>query len=80
MAQVGHSIPRVDGRSKATGEAQFPGDFNRDNQLAMKILFADRPHARVVAIDTRAAEDLEGVVAIPDGERRAEQCLWDDHP
>lgn len=64
MAQIGQSIRRVDGRSKATGEAQFPGDFNRPDQLAMKILFADRPHARVVAIDTRAAEALAGVVAI----------------
>lgn len=64
MAQVGQSVSRVDGRSKATGEAQFPGDFNRANQLVMKILFADRPHARVVAIDTLAAEALEGVIAI----------------
>src|SRR4030067_982882 len=30
----------------------------------MKILFAGRPHARIVSIDTRQAEALSGVVAI----------------
>ena len=30
----------------------------------MKILFAGRPHAIVESIDTRAAEALEGVIAV----------------
>ena len=44
--------------------AKYPGDFDFDNQLYMKILFAERPHAIIKSIDTRAAEAVEGVVAV----------------
>jgi CO/xanthine dehydrogenase Mo-binding subunit len=46
------------------GAAQFPGDFNMPDQLHMKILFANRPHALIKSIDTQAAESLIGVVAV----------------
>lgn len=61
---VGHSVARVDARAKVTGAANYPGDLNRHNQLYMKILFAGRPHARIVAIDTQQAEEIPGCVAI----------------
>ena len=64
MQSIGQSIVRVDAKAKAMGQAHFPGDFNLPGQLYMKILFANRPHARVKAIDTSAAEALEGVVAV----------------
>ena len=53
---VGQSIARVDARAKVTGEAKYPGDLVMENMLHAKILFAGRPHARVLQIDTAEAE------------------------
>ena len=61
---VGKSIPRVDARAKVTGEALYPGDFSMLGMLHAKILFAGRPHARILSIDTTEAEQVPGVVAI----------------
>lgn len=61
---IGQSIKRIDARGKVTGETPYPGDINMDGQLWMKLRFSDRPHARVVAIDTSQAEAVKGVVAI----------------
>jgi CO/xanthine dehydrogenase Mo-binding subunit len=61
---VGQSIARLDGVAKVTGTAIFPGDRTYENPLWMKVLFAGRPHARILHIDTRAAEALPGVVAV----------------
>jgi len=61
---IGQSLPRIDARDKVTGKALFSGDLVRPEMLHLKILFAGRPHARVVSFDTSAAEALPGVVAI----------------
>ncbi len=61
---VGRIVPRTDARSKVDGSAMYPGDFTMEGQLYMKLLFAERPHARVVEIDTAEAEALPGVVHI----------------
>lgn len=64
MTALGKSITRVDARAKVTGEAMYPGDIDMPGQLWMKILFADRPHARVKNIDVSQAEQAAGVVGI----------------
>lgn len=64
MRSVGQSVNRVDSIAKATGKAKFPGDFNLPDQLHMKILFSDRPHAIVKSIDVQAAKAMEGVAAV----------------
>lgn len=64
MTMLGQSIARVDARAKVTGEAKYPGDIDLPNQLWMKVLFADRPHARITKIDTTKALQAPGVVAI----------------
>jgi len=61
---VGESAPRVDALSKVTGAALFPGDLSMPGMLHMKILFAERPHARIVRLDTSRAEVYPGVVAV----------------
>ncbi|MFN3762481.1 MAG: xanthine dehydrogenase family protein molybdopterin-binding subunit, partial [Anaerolineae bacterium] len=61
---VGKPIPRVDARDKVTGKARYPGDFSMPGMLHAKILFAGRPHARILSIDTSEAEQVPGVVAI----------------
>lgn len=64
MEYIGKSIQKVDAVKKVTGDALYPGDFNFPDQLYMKILFARRPSARVVSIDTSKAEALKGVTAV----------------
>ncbi len=61
---IGQPISRVDARAKVTGEAKYPGDLAMEGMLHAKILFAGRPHARVLQIDTSEAEAAPGVVAV----------------
>ncbi|PJF27405.1 MAG: aldehyde oxidase [Phototrophicales bacterium] len=61
---VGQSVRRIDALGKVTGEAVYPADIDIDGQLWMKIKYSDRPHARIRAIDTSAAEALPGVVRV----------------
>ncbi len=61
---IGQSVTRTDALAKVTGEAQYPGDIDLPGQLWMKIRFSDRAHARITSIDTTAAEQVPGVVAI----------------
>jgi CO/xanthine dehydrogenase Mo-binding subunit len=61
---IGQSPIRVDARSKVTGEALFPGDISMPGMLHAKLLFAGRPHARILRIDTAKAEMVEGIVAV----------------
>lgn len=64
MNEVGKSTNRIDALAKVTGKAKYPGDFTFADQLIMKVLFSERVHARVLSIDTSAAEALEGVVLV----------------
>ncbi len=61
---IGKSFPRVDARGKVTGEAPYSGDLSMKGMLHMKLLFAGRPHARVVSIRTSKAEAAPGVAAV----------------
>lgn len=61
---IGQSAPQVGALEKVTGTARFPGDLQMDGQVYMKVLFARRPHARVLCIDPAAALKLPGVLAV----------------
>lgn len=61
---VGKSIPRIDAHGKVTGETPYSGDLSMKGMLHMKMLFANRPHARVKSINTARAEAAPGVVAV----------------
>jgi CO/xanthine dehydrogenase Mo-binding subunit len=61
---IGRSMPRIDAHDKVTGEAKYPGDLSMAGMLHAKTLFARRPHARILSIDTSAAEAVPGVVAV----------------
>ncbi len=64
MPVIGQSSPRIDARSKVTGQAHYSGDLAMKDMLFMKVLFAERPHARVLRIETGRAELALGVVAV----------------
>jgi CO/xanthine dehydrogenase Mo-binding subunit len=61
---IGKSVPRIDGWEKVTGKAVYCTDAVRPGMLFGKILYSDRPHARIVNIDTSRALALEGVRAV----------------
>jgi CO/xanthine dehydrogenase Mo-binding subunit len=61
---IGKSLPRIDARGKVTGETPYSGDRSLPGMYFMKMLFAGRPHARVLRIDTTKAEKYQGVVAV----------------
>jgi len=61
---IGASLPRPDAAGKVTGETRYPGDLIRPGMLHLKVVFAHRPHARILAIDPTAALATPGVVAV----------------
>jgi CO/xanthine dehydrogenase Mo-binding subunit len=61
---VGKSLPRIDALDKVTGKALYSGDLSMRGMLHMKVLFAERPHARIKNIRTGKAEAADGVVAV----------------
>jgi 4-hydroxybenzoyl-CoA reductase alpha subunit len=63
-AVIGHSVPKIDGRVKATGQARYTGDLKFPNMLVGKILTSPHAHAKILHIDTSAAERLAGVKAV----------------
>jgi CO/xanthine dehydrogenase Mo-binding subunit len=61
---VGRSVARIDALEKVTGQAFFPGDLDMDGQVYLKVLFARRPHARILGMDSTAARARPGVLAV----------------
>ncbi|OGW37811.1 MAG: hypothetical protein A2Y97_03920 [Nitrospirae bacterium RBG_13_39_12] len=60
----GQSILRVDAPDKLAGRALYAGDLFFPGMVHLKILRSDRPHARILRIDTEKAETHPGVVAV----------------
>jgi CO/xanthine dehydrogenase Mo-binding subunit len=61
---IGRSIPRLDARAKVTGKAVYASDLSLPGMLQAKILFSNRPHARLLNIKTQAAINYPGVQAV----------------
>ncbi|MFQ5692050.1 MAG: xanthine dehydrogenase family protein molybdopterin-binding subunit, partial [Nitrospinota bacterium] len=61
---LGKRLARPDGAIQATGEARFVDDLRLEGLLHGKVLRAAHPHARILGIDTKRAERLEGVAGV----------------
>ncbi|HUS15375.1 MAG TPA: molybdopterin cofactor-binding domain-containing protein, partial [Chloroflexia bacterium] len=61
---IGASVPRPDARGKVTGATRYPADLVQPEMLHCKIVFAGRPHARILRLDATAALAQPGVVAV----------------
>jgi len=61
---IGKSLRKVDAAAKCTGETVFADDIVLPQMLYAKLLRSTRPYARILNIDTSAAEALPGVKAI----------------
>ena len=55
---VGQRLPRLDGLAKARGEYIYGMDFNLEGQLYGRVVRSTEPHARLLDVDTRAAQSL----------------------
>ena len=56
LSAIGKRIPRVDGIAKVTGAARYTVDVTLPGMLFARLLRSPYPNARVVGIDTEAAE------------------------
>ncbi len=68
---IGQRVRKPDAPEKATGKTRYINDMVLPQMLTAKVLFAGRPHARIVRIDTSAAEQLPGVHAVLTGKDAA---------
>jgi xanthine dehydrogenase molybdenum-binding subunit len=64
FSTVGQSVPPIYGVEKATGALRFPADINLPGMLWMKILRSPHAHAKIITVDTTAAEKMPGVAAV----------------
>ena len=73
---LGKRISRVDGPSKSSGRAKYTYDYNPQGLLAGKILRCPYAHARIVSIDTSAAEKMPGVKAVEVIQKPGAEIFW----
>ncbi|MEA3462807.1 MAG: molybdopterin cofactor-binding domain-containing protein [Bacteroidota bacterium] len=59
---------RVDAREKVTGEAKYAGDIQLPGLMRARILRPPSLGAKLTAVDTSAAEAMEGVKVVKDGD------------
>ena len=64
LKYVGQPIERYDGLLKACGRARYTADVQLPGMLYAKFVNATVPHAKVVSIDTSAAEKYPGVKGV----------------
>jgi 4-hydroxybenzoyl-CoA reductase subunit alpha len=65
---IGVRTPLIDGVEKVTGKARYTADMPHADALVGRILRSPVAHGRIIAIDTSAAEALDGVVTICTGD------------
>lgn len=61
---IGASVKRKEDHRFLSGRGNYVDDINRPGQLYAVIRRADRPHARILGLDTAAASAAPGVVAV----------------
>jgi carbon-monoxide dehydrogenase large subunit len=82
---IGASVRRKEDVRFLSGRGHYTDDINRPGQLHAYIKRSDRPHARIDAIDTKAALAAPGVVAVFTGADLAAEeigglpCGWQIH-
>lgn len=62
--KLGSCVQRLDAEEKVLGTGEYPDDYCLDGMLYASALRSKYPRARIVSIDTSAAKELSGVVAV----------------
>ena len=73
---IGKRISRVDGPVKVSGRAKYTYDVHRPGMLYGKVVRSPHPHAKVVSIDTSAAEKFPGVKAVYIIQNKGSEIHW----
>ncbi|MDX1403398.1 MAG: molybdopterin-dependent oxidoreductase [Woeseiaceae bacterium] len=64
---IGSNYTRVDARDKVTGRAVYAEDVRLPRMIYGVVVRSTKAHARIVAIDTKDAENMPGVRAVVTG-------------
>jgi 4-hydroxybenzoyl-CoA reductase subunit alpha len=64
FAVVGTPLTKPDGLPKAMGTARYTDDLQLPRMGHCRLLRSNRPHARIVSIETEAARSVPGVYAV----------------
>lgn len=75
LRTIGHTVAKPDAWLKATGSATYAGDVRLPGMLEARVLRSPHAHARIIAIDTAAAEATPGVYAVITGRDVPEQRI-----
>ena len=65
---MGRSPGRLDGQEKVTGAAKYAGDIRLPGMLYARLLRPPSHGARLTRVDTAAAQAVEGVTVVHDGD------------
>ena len=74
---IGRRISRLDGPWKSSGRIKYSYDVNRPNMLHGKMVFSPYAHAKVVSIDSSAAEKMPGVKAVEIMTEPGKEVFWE---
>jgi CO/xanthine dehydrogenase Mo-binding subunit/aerobic-type carbon monoxide dehydrogenase small subunit (CoxS/CutS family) len=61
---IGKNVRRIDTPSKVSGRLKYAGDMTTPGMLHVQVLRSPHAHARIVSIDTSAAEVMVGVEGV----------------
>src|SRR5580698_4440913 len=82
---IGASVRRKEDLRFLSGRGNYTDDINRPGQLHAYLKRSDRPHAKILSLDTAAAAKAPGVVAVFTGDDMAADnigglpCGWQIH-
>lgn len=61
---IGAALPRPDAVGKVNGQTRYPADLVKPGMYHLQVVFAGRPHARILALETEKAHRHPGVIAV----------------
>ena len=73
---IGKRLPRIDAYERVSGSATYPSDTLLPDMLYGVILRCPHPHARVMSVDTRDADEMPGVRAVITGDTPGCSVDW----
>ncbi len=77
---VGDELVRHDAVEKVVGRTRYAADYGLPGMLHAAVKRSDVPHARLLRVDTAAAEAVEGVVCVLTAKDVPENTVWVDVP
>jgi xanthine dehydrogenase YagR molybdenum-binding subunit len=73
---IGTRVTRVDSPVKVSGQAKYTYDVHRPGMLYGKVLRSPYAHAKLVSVDTSAAEKMPGVKAVHVLQKQGATIHW----